>query len=113
MSSHACARSACASAYSTDTVTRTATDEAGERLVVLIILVLVVAAILYGMAYMRVNSGNMVVYSSWGDFAALKESLDELKNGRKGIVDGVLIPLGIALFVFNSLVKPMIGDRRG
>lgn len=164
------------------------TDEAGRQIVVLGLLALVVSAILYGIAYMRVKSGNMVVYSSWGDFAVsaawvvlflvgagcryaaeevgdslatagtvfiwcggasalwmvggafqnkrvidvlfavpariivavlvlfawskLKESLDGIRDRRKGIVDGVLVPLGIALFVFNSLVKPMIGDRR-
>lgn len=41
----------------------------------------------------------------------LKETLDGLKDGRKGVTEGALIPLGIALFVFNSLVKPMVDDR--
>lgn len=172
----------------TATDMRTASDKLGERMVVFAVVAFVVAVILYGIAYMRVTSGTMVVYSSWGDFAAsaawvvlflvgagcryaaedaggslmtagtvllwcggfsaawmvlgaiqnksivdivfavpariivavlvlfawskLKESLDGLRDGRKGVVDGVLIPLGIALFVFNSLVKPMVGDRR-
>ena len=51
----------------------------------------------------------VLVLFAW---SKLKESLDGLRDGRKGVVDGVLIPLGIALFVFNSLVKPMVGDRR-
>lgn len=42
----------------------------------------------------------------------LKEALDGLRDHRKGLMDGVLLPFGIALFVFNSLVKPMIGDKR-
>lgn len=168
--------------------TTTAADNVDEQMVVFVLLGLVVAAVLYGVAYMRVQSGNMVVYSSWGDFAAsaawvvllligvgcryaaedsgdslmtagtvllwcgglsavwmvggafqnrsvidvffalparvivavlvlfawskLKESLDGMRDRRKGIVDGVLIPLGIALFVFNALVKPMVGDNR-
>ena len=168
--------------------TAIASDDAGEQMVVLVLLGLVVAVVLYGVAYMRVKSGNMVVYSSWSDFVAsaawvvlllvgigcryaadgsgdalmssgtvllwcgglsatwmvggafqnrsvidvvfavparvivavlvlfawskLKESLDGMRDRRKGIVDGVLIPLGIALFVFNSLVRPMIGDKR-
>lgn len=168
--------------------TRNATEEAGGRMVAFALILVVAASVFYGIAYGRVKFGNMVVYSSWGDFAAsaawvvlfivgagcryaaedsndsimtlgtifvwcgggsaiwmiggafqnksvtdvllaipariivavlvlfawskLKESLDGMRDHRKGIVDGVLIPLGLALFVFNALVKPMIGDKR-
>ena len=44
--------------------------------------------------------------------AKLSEAMDGIKNRRKGVISGVLLPLGIALFIFNSLVKPMIGDKR-
>lgn len=44
--------------------------------------------------------------------AKLSEAMDGIKNRRKGVIAGVLLPLGIALFIFNSLVKPMIGDKR-
>lgn len=44
--------------------------------------------------------------------AKLSEAIDGIKNRRKGVIAGVLLPLGIALFIFNSLVKPMIGDKR-
>ena len=167
---------------------RSKPDDSGGLIAIIIIAVLVVAAIFYSIAYARVKSGNMVVYSSWADFmfaaawvvllligygceyaatdgsasllaaakafkwsgyasmawmvggaflnrslidivlaipariivailvllalSKLKESIDECRNGRKGVVDGVLIPLGIALFVFNALVNPMVGDNR-
>ncbi len=161
--------------------------DTGEKIIVFAILGFAIAAAFYGFAYARVKSGNMVVYSSWADFASaaawvvllligygceyaaadggsmltaarvfkwsgyasavwmvggafrnhgivdvvfaipariivavlvlfawskLKEAIDGCREGRKGVVDGVLIPLGIALFVFNALVKPMIGDNR-
>ncbi len=44
--------------------------------------------------------------------AKLSEAMDGIKNRRKGVITGVLLPLGIALFIFNSLLKPMIGDKR-
>lgn len=52
----------------------------------------------------------ILVLLAW---AKLKESLDGLRDSNKrGLVDGVLIPFTIAMFVFNVLVKPMVGDRR-
>lgn len=160
----------------------------GALIITVSMLTLFVSAVVYTVACARVKSGAMVVYASWGDFAAsaawiflgvlgygceyaaaegepglarlafvlktaacasaiwmlggafqnkgilnvllampariivgslavlagakLKEAMDGLKDGRRGIVDGVLIPLGIALFVFNALVKPIVGDRR-
>lgn len=163
-------------------------DESESRIVTIAIFVLVVAVCLYGIAYVRVKAGTMVVYASWSDFAMssawaflvpvgygceyatsgvkdalwviamalkaggvlsaiwmvcrafrnkrtidvliaipartivsvlallacakLKEAWDGIKDHRKGVVDGVLIPLGLALLVFDSLVRPMVEDRR-
>lgn len=52
----------------------------------------------------------MLVLFAW---AKLKESLEGLRSDKRGLVDGVLIPFAIAMFVFNVLVQPMVGDRRG
>lgn len=51
----------------------------------------------------------ILVLFAW---AKLKESLDGLRDDKRGLVDGVLIPFAIAMFIFNVLTKPMVGDRR-
>lgn len=51
----------------------------------------------------------LLVLLAW---AKIKEAFDESSSNKRGLAGGVLLPLGIALFVFNFLVKPMIGDKR-
>ena len=176
-----------ADASASDTVADT--EVVGGRIVSVVVILLIVSVVVYGISYMRVRAGKMVVYASWVDFTAasawvvlglvgygcnyasangevalktvasilklagcasavwliggaflnrgvfnvllaipariivavlillawskLKAFLDGLRDANKrDLVDGFLVPFAIAMFVFNVLVKPMIGDRR-
>ena len=45
-------------------------------------------------------------------FVKLQEKLDRYKRGELGVIRGVLIPLAVFAWMFNSLIRPMIRTER-